>query len=114
MTVKYLNDKHYVGGGSSSSSDAIPYSMEQRWKWVKNDCWNNAGLRNQNQCNDKWNNLLRDYKKVCNYEARAMTFTADSIARDRPSYWVMKQHEQNSKCKSMRRGDGQDGRCWQR
>ncbi|KAI3695766.1 hypothetical protein L1987_78766 [Smallanthus sonchifolius] len=27
-------------------------------------CWSKGCLRSQNQCNDKWDNLLRDYKKT--------------------------------------------------
>ncbi|KAF8412734.1 hypothetical protein HHK36_000703 [Tetracentron sinense] len=40
---------------------------ELRWKWVEDYCCRNGCLRSQNQCNDKWDNLMRDYKKV--YEA---------------------------------------------
>ncbi|KAG1355178.1 hypothetical protein COCNU_07G012900 [Cocos nucifera] len=38
-----------------------------------------------------------------------MAFTIISTAEDRPSYWAMEKHEQNSKCKSTRRELGEEG-----
>ena len=68
-------------------------------------CWNHGCLRSQNQCNDKWDNLLRDYKKVRDYESRA-TATAPATAapapgatniRGLPSYWAMERHERKDR-----------------
>ncbi|KAE8707960.1 RAB isoform 1 [Hibiscus syriacus] len=36
---------------------------ELRWKWVEDYCWKRDCSRSQNQCNDKWDNLMRDYKE---------------------------------------------------
>ncbi|ESQ52183.1 hypothetical protein EUTSA_v10016925mg [Eutrema salsugineum] len=41
---------------------------ELRWKWIEEYCWRKGCLRNQNQCNDKWDNLMRSYKKIREYE----------------------------------------------
>ncbi|CAM6037281.1 unnamed protein product [Sphagnum compactum] len=64
--------------------------QQVRWKWVENYCWKFGCLRNQNQCSDKWDNLLRDYKKVRDYEE----------LRNPPepiSYWKMEKHERKEK-----------------
>ncbi|XP_022986588.1 trihelix transcription factor ASR3-like [Cucurbita maxima] len=60
---------------------------ELRWKWVENYCWSQGCQRSQNQCNDKWDNLLRDYKKVREHESRACDQSQI------PSYWKMEKHE---------------------
>ncbi|CAL9126874.1 unnamed protein product, partial [Musa textilis] len=70
-------------------------SAEQRWKWVENYCWRNGCLRSQNQCNDKWDNLLRDYKKVRGYESRVST--AAGASGELPSYWTMERHERKER-----------------
>ncbi|KAG1338267.1 hypothetical protein COCNU_04G005730 [Cocos nucifera] len=41
-----------------------------------------------------------------------MTFAPRSATGDQPFYWAMERYERNSKCKSMRRKDERDGRCW--
>jgi hypothetical protein len=64
--------------------------QQVRWKCVENYCWKSGCLRNQNQCSDKWDNLLRDYKKVRDYEE----------LRNPPepiSYWKMEKHERKEK-----------------
>lgn len=53
-----------------------------RWRWVEDYCWRAGCRRSQNQCNDRWDNLMRDYKKVRAYELHA-------AAGSRPSYWAM-------------------------
>ena len=77
ITAKRLDDDRRAGAvgaahghGHAHGSPTTPRSSEQRWKWVENYCWNHGCLRSQNQCNDKWDNLLRDYKKVRDYESR--------------------------------------------
>lgn len=63
---------------------------ELRWKWVEDYCWRKGCLRSQNQCNDKWDNLMRDYKKVREYERK--------ISRDgEESYWKMEKGERKAK-----------------
>uniref|UniRef100_A0A2N9II00 Myb-like domain-containing protein n=1 Tax=Fagus sylvatica TaxID=28930 RepID=A0A2N9II00_FAGSY len=51
-------------GGDSTSEGIRNKSVEPRWKWVEDFCWKRGCLRSQNQCNDKWDNLMRDYKKI--------------------------------------------------
>ncbi|XP_039009237.1 trihelix transcription factor ASR3-like [Hibiscus syriacus] len=60
---------------------------ELRWKWVEDYCWRKGCLRSQNQCNDKWDNLMRDYKKVREYQRR---MAADGKGG---SYWDMEKNE---------------------
>ncbi|CAM6079177.1 unnamed protein product [Sphagnum tenellum] len=64
--------------------------QQVRWKWVENYCWKFGCLRNQNQCSDKWDNLLRDYQKVRDYEE--LRSTPEPI-----SYWKMEKHERKEK-----------------
>ncbi|XP_077246369.1 uncharacterized protein LOC143886312 [Tasmannia lanceolata] len=93
ITAKKLNDERRSKGptpiGPTTTEPTKPSSnktLELRWKWVENYCWNNNCLRSQNQCNDKWDNLLRDYKKIRDYESR-------SNGQDRPSYWQLEKHQ---------------------
>ncbi|XP_062213328.1 trihelix transcription factor ASR3-like [Phragmites australis] len=51
-----------------------------RWPWVEDYCWRAGCRRSQNQCNDRWDNLMRDYKKVRAYEL---------AGAGAPSYWAM-------------------------
>lgn len=111
ITAKRLDDDRRAGagagvGGHGHGSPTTPRSAEQRWKWVENYCWNHGCLRSQNQCNDKWDNLLRDYKKVRDYESRTATTTAAAApaaapggggAGAVPSYWSMERHERKDR-----------------
>ncbi|GMH01421.1 hypothetical protein Nepgr_003260 [Nepenthes gracilis] len=56
--------KKQIGGGEQGKP------TELRWKWVEDYCWKRGCFRSQNQCNDKWDNLMRDYKKVRDYQRR--------------------------------------------
>ncbi|XP_057425179.1 trihelix transcription factor ASR3-like [Lotus japonicus] len=73
-----------------SAASSSRTSGELRWKWVENYCWSHGCLRSQNQCNDKWDNLLRDYKKVRDYESK-------SESKDHnynfPSYWTLNKQQ---------------------
>ncbi|XP_020594660.1 uncharacterized protein LOC110034753 [Phalaenopsis equestris] len=97
ITAKRLDDDRRTRSGATTSSEepsAAPRSAEQRWKWVENYCWKHGCLRSQNQCNDKWDNLLRDYKKVRDYESRAAT---SSAAAAPSSYWSLERHERKER-----------------
>lgn len=96
ITAKRLDDDRRAGGlgggivgGMGLASPTTPRSAEQRWKWVENYCWSHGCLRSQNQCNDKWDNLLRDYKKVRDHEAKRANSSSATIR----SYWAMERHE---------------------
>ncbi|XP_006353057.1 uncharacterized protein [Solanum tuberosum] len=67
---------------------------ELRWKWVEDYCWRNDCLRSQNQCNDKWDNLMRDFKKVREYERRVVEASGEEIIR---SYWKIEKNERKEK-----------------
>ncbi|XP_074560944.1 trihelix transcription factor ASR3-like, partial [Curcuma longa] len=74
------------GGGAGSSRP-----QEMRWKWVEDCCWKQGCHRSQNQCNDRWDNLMRDYKKVRSYEASSSHDPAS------PSYWKLERHERKER-----------------
>lgn len=128
ITAKRLDDErralspkpNLTNNPSSSGNTASPppqcgggRSAELRWKWVENYCWRNGCLRSQNQCNDKWDNLLRDYKKVRHYEMKLITLLPKdcknegagvSGGSDLPpnnnndgSYWKMEKHERKER-----------------
>ncbi|KAL5219115.1 hypothetical protein ABZP36_019799 [Zizania latifolia] len=61
-----------------------------RWRWVEDYCWRRGCRRSQNQCNDRWDNLMRDYKKVRAYEL--------AVAGAGESYWVMGRMERKERC----------------
>ncbi|XP_038996599.1 LOW QUALITY PROTEIN: WASH complex subunit 1-like [Hibiscus syriacus] len=63
---------------------------ELRWKWVEDYCWKRDCSRSQNQCNDKWDNLMRDYKKVREYQSR---IAADGKQGGGRSYWEMEKNQ---------------------
>lgn len=87
-----------MAAAGAGGSPPTPRSAEQRWKWVENYCWKNGCLRSQNQCNDKWDNLLRDYKKVHDYETRAAAGASGAGAPGAvPSYWTMERHERKDR-----------------
>ncbi|XP_076939578.1 uncharacterized protein LOC143608412 [Bidens hawaiensis] len=73
ISAKRVDDERRINSSSSRTGG------ELRWKWVENYCWSKGCLRSQNQCNDKWDNLLRDYKKVRDYQLRSQS----------PDYWAM-------------------------
>jgi hypothetical protein len=85
IAAKKLDDQRRLKGSEKEKSRPA----ELRWKWVENYCWKNGCQRSQNQCNDKWDNLLRDYKKVRDYESR---YPPEPI-----SYWQMEKHERKEK-----------------
>ncbi|KAL4378067.1 hypothetical protein GQ457_02G012190 [Hibiscus cannabinus] len=65
ITAKRLDDERRARPSRSSVSKP----GELRWKWIENYCWDHGCFRSQNQCNDKWDNLLRHYKKVRQYQS---------------------------------------------
>eukprot|EP01018_Ginkgo_biloba_P003040 Gb_26706 [translate_table: standard] len=85
IAAKKLDDERRMKGGDKEKNK----TAELRWKWVENYCWKNGCLRSQNQCNDKWDNLLRDYKKVRDYELR--------LSPGQTSYWQLEKHERKEK-----------------
>ncbi|XP_061370638.1 trihelix transcription factor ASR3-like [Gastrolobium bilobum] len=98
ITAKKLDDERRMK--TSSTSSTTPHepttsnsrtSGELRWKWVENYCWSHGCLRSQNQCNDKWDNLLRDYKKVRDYESKSES--SNNNNNDFPSYWTINKQQ---------------------
>ncbi|KAG4146252.1 hypothetical protein ERO13_D05G146100v2 [Gossypium hirsutum] len=70
---------------------------ELRWKWVEDYCWRKGCLRSQNQCNDKWDNLMRDYKKVREYQRRIAERGEGTHSNEGSSYWEMEKNERKVK-----------------
>ena len=79
---------------SSSSSGSKPIT-ELRWKWVEEYCWGKGCFRSQNQCNDKWDNLMRDYKKVRDYQKNYQQNKDENIGLK--SYWDMDKIQRKDK-----------------
>lgn len=93
IQAKKLDDERRIKANSTPPDPKTPAfrTGELRWKWVENYCWNNGCLRSQNQCNDKWDNLLRDYKKVREYQMRS------DGSDELPSYWNMEKHDRKNR-----------------
>ncbi|CAA7408984.1 unnamed protein product [Spirodela intermedia] len=83
---KERRTKRVAGGGGPS---------ELRWKWVEDYCWKMGCHRSQNQCNDKWDNLMRDYKKVRSHETAAAA--GGSTGGAGLSYWKLDSYGRKEK-----------------
>ncbi|KAK0573932.1 hypothetical protein LWI29_015761 [Acer saccharum] len=83
ITAKKLNEDY------RTTRPTTPISAGKlRWNWIEDYCWSHGCYRSQNQCNDKWDNLLRDYKKVHRYQQ-----SRSSSSNGRGSYWKMERHD---------------------
>lgn len=91
--LKRVSDNEGIRGGSSNKP------AELRWKWVEDYCWRKGCLRSQNQCNDKWDNLMRDYKKVRDYERRILGQESglNEVKLQSLSYWKLEKNERKDK-----------------
>ncbi|KAK9714441.1 hypothetical protein RND81_06G094700 [Saponaria officinalis] len=90
----YQNIITSPASNTSSSSLIVKPVTELRWKWVEEYCWRKGCLRSQNQCNDKWDNLMRDYKKIRDYQR---TLFDESCSSSNKSYWEMDKVERKDK-----------------
>ncbi|KAK3188898.1 hypothetical protein Dsin_028459 [Dipteronia sinensis] len=91
IEAKQMDDERRMKRSSGeSTSEGRTKPAELRWKWVEDYCWRKGCLRSQNQCNDKWDNLMRDYKKVRDYERKV----AEKVGEDHNllSYWNMEKN----------------------
>ncbi|QCE07891.1 hypothetical protein DEO72_LG9g2913 [Vigna unguiculata] len=103
ITAKKLDDERRLKTphdptrpACTSPSSSARTSGELRWKWVENYCWSHGCLRSQNQCNDKWDNLLRDYKKVRDYESKSQQQHQHQHSHEIkhfPSYWTLNKQQ---------------------
>ncbi|GMJ04504.1 hypothetical protein HRI_004119600 [Hibiscus trionum] len=90
ITAKRIDDERRARPSTSSPSKP----GELRWKWIENYCWDHGCFRSQNQCNDKWDNLLRDYKKVRQYHHHHhQSPPSQQPSHHAPSYWSMDRHQ---------------------
>ncbi|XP_075664857.1 uncharacterized protein LOC142634448 isoform X3 [Castanea sativa] len=100
IDAKKMDDERRTkrsSGGDTSSEGSLGRnkSVEPRWKWVEDYCWRKGCFRSQNQCNDKWDNLMRDYKKVRDYERRiAERGEGTNVER---SYWKIERNERKER-----------------
>ncbi|KAG6753355.1 hypothetical protein POTOM_043415 [Populus tomentosa] len=91
IEAKRMDDERRMKRSDSAEGRSKP--TELRWKWVEDYCWNQECLRSQNQCNDKWDNLMRDYKKVRDYERKI----AETGERNGGSYWKLEKNERKER-----------------
>ncbi|KAL2524481.1 Homeodomain-like superfamily protein [Abeliophyllum distichum] len=90
IQAKKMDDERRMKKQGGISDGGKP--SELRWKWVENYCWGNGCLRSRNQCNDKWDNLMRDFKKVREYEKGVL-----ERGEDEKSYWRIDKNERKDK-----------------
>ncbi|GAB2214021.1 hypothetical protein Droror1_Dr00018352 [Drosera rotundifolia] len=84
MKRQHQNNEHFQQSNKPT---------ELRWKWVEDYCWRRDCLRSQNQCNDKWDNLMRDYKKIRGYQRRL----GDDHENHKSSYWKIEKNERKDR-----------------
>ncbi|CAN0854946.1 Trihelix transcription factor ASR3, partial [Linum grandiflorum] len=100
---KKINDdqrmKRINGGGRGNSTttttpttSATKAGGQLRWKWVEDYCWSKGCFRSQNQCNDKWDNLMRDYKKLRDHHRHVSAGGGNN-----KSYWEMDRVERRER-----------------
>ncbi|XVF27213.1 hypothetical protein REPUB_Repub14bG0087700 [Reevesia pubescens] len=94
IEAKKMDDERRMKKSEDSEGRGKP--TELRWKWVEDYCWRKGCLRSQNQCNDKWDNLMRDYKKVREYQRRIAERGEGSTSNE-GSYWEMEKNERKEK-----------------
>ncbi|XP_030971755.1 trihelix transcription factor GTL1 isoform X2 [Quercus lobata] len=97
IDAKKMDDERRTKRISSgdTSSEGRSKSIEPRWKWVEDYCWRKGCFRSQNQCNDKWDNLMRDYKKVRDYERRIAERGEGNNVEG--SYWNIERNERKER-----------------
>ncbi|XVF25357.1 hypothetical protein REPUB_Repub13aG0206000 [Reevesia pubescens] len=94
IEAKKMDDERRMK--KSGESEGRGKQTELRWKWVEDYCWRKGCLRNQNQCNDKWDNLMRDYKKVREYQRR-IAERGEGDNSNEGSYWEMEKNYRKEK-----------------
>ncbi|KAK9265496.1 hypothetical protein L1049_001734 [Liquidambar formosana] len=95
IEAKKMDDERRMKRSGESEGRSKP--AELRWKWVEDYCWRKGCLRSQNQCNDKWDNLMRDYKKVRDYERRLADQKGDGNNEEGSSYWKIEKSVRKEK-----------------
>ncbi|KAF3450158.1 hypothetical protein FNV43_RR06238 [Rhamnella rubrinervis] len=93
-SISSSGDHRHQSSESSSRMQSKP--AELRWKWVEDYCWRKGCMRSQNQCNDKWDNLMRDYKKVRDYERRVVEEESNTNI-ELGSYWKIEKNERKER-----------------
>lgn len=93
IEAKRMDDERRMKRSEEGEGRSKP--TELRWKWVEDYCWRKGCLRSQNQCNDKWDNLMRDYKKVREYEKRISERSGEGS--NSGSYWKMEKNDRKEK-----------------
>ncbi|XP_033514773.1 trihelix transcription factor ASR3-like isoform X1 [Nicotiana tomentosiformis] len=102
IEAKKMDDERRMKRQGDGTSTEIRGNKpgELRWKWVEDYCWKMGCLRSQNQCNDKWDNLMRDFKKVREYERRVAEKGDDGNNNQEiiiKSYWKIERSERKEK-----------------
>jgi hypothetical protein len=94
IEAKKMDDQRRVRR-SEKQPEGRNKPAELRWKWIEEYCWRRGCYRNQNQCNDKWDNLMRDYKKIREYERSRVESSFNTVTSS--SYWKMDKTERKEK-----------------
>ncbi|KAG6546920.1 hypothetical protein Mapa_011536 [Marchantia paleacea] len=69
-------ERHSKGGLKEKHKTA-----QERWLWIEDICWSHAIHRSAQQCQDKWESLVPEFKKVLDYER--------NLPIGQKSYWLM-------------------------
>ncbi|EFH55823.1 hypothetical protein ARALYDRAFT_345299 [Arabidopsis lyrata subsp. lyrata] len=94
IEAKKMDDERRVRR-SEKQPEGRNKPAELRWKWIEEYCWRRGCQRDQNQCNDKWDNLMRDYKKIREYERLRVESSFNTSSSS--SYWKMDKSERKEK-----------------
>ncbi|KAL2653066.1 hypothetical protein R1flu_021194 [Riccia fluitans] len=62
-------------------------TAQERWLWIEDICWSHAVQRSAQQCQDKWESLVPEFKKVLDYERHLVH--NEHGQTNQKSYWLM-------------------------
>ncbi|KAI3824434.1 hypothetical protein L1987_05893 [Smallanthus sonchifolius] len=88
-TLVLIEAKKLEGQRRMLKNPSTSSSGELRWKWIEEYCMKKGCFRSQNQCNDKWDNMMRDFKKVRDFERRRCDDNDNEEHHKNISYWKM-------------------------
>lgn len=83
MVLQAAKREDYEGQGQSKAGGTKEKhrTAQERWLWIEDICWSNAVHRSAQQCQDKWESLVPEFKKVLDYEK--------NLRVGQKSYWQM-------------------------
>lgn len=81
MVLQAAKREDYEGQAKGGGTKEKHRTAQERWLWIEDICWRNSVHRSAQQCQDKWESLVPEFKKVLDYEK--------NLKVGQKSYWRM-------------------------